>query len=86
MYTCPHGSDRINDTALRSTRCEPFKTALLDENTESSEQTFRSLSRFKVLLRPMTRAHYNFVVLRMIERHNLRVVEEAAAMAARRKA
>ena len=66
-------------------RCEPFKSALEDQNTMSSEQTFRWFSRFKVLLRPMTKGAFNFVVLRMMERHNRRVVSEAAALRARAK-
>ena len=66
-------------------RRNPFKAALADQNTESSEQTFRWFSRFKVLLRPMTKANFNFVTLRMMERHNTRIIEEAAAAAARKK-
>ena len=47
---------------------------LKGQNTESSEQTFRWLSRFKVLARPMTQGRFNFFVLRMAHRHNLRTV------------
>lgn len=66
-------------------RREPFASALDGQNTESSEQTFRWFSRFKVLLRPMTRGRFLFVVLRMCQRHNERTVREAAATAARKK-
>jgi len=58
-------------------RNEPAATLLADQNTESSEQTFRWLSRFKVLLRPMTQGRFNFFFRRMMHRHNMRVVATA---------
>ena len=39
----------------------------------------------ETLLRPMTKGAFNFVTLRLMERHNQRVVHDAAAKAARQK-
>lgn len=67
--------------------CDPrtpeHEAVLSGGNTSSSEQTFRWLSRFKVVLRPMTQGVFNFVVLRLAVRHNARVRRAAAAHTAR---
>ena len=51
----------------------------------SSEQTFRWLSLFKTLLRPMSKGRFLFTLVSLCERHNERIRQQASAKAARRR-
>jgi hypothetical protein len=45
-------------------------------STEACEQAFKWLAQFKHIVHPMNDAHFKFYMLRMLELHNRRMMQQ----------